>query len=145
MECKCTIQYAGYAFDQYDDQGLMTYQDLMALFDAFPWTEQWQIGARTTTGCAATISAEQDDETLWVSIATVDGEPVFLLGYVYPKMVKSWLGLGKLRQVKWVDIYEATSIEIKYYYQLFFDAQTHRLKTELARLTIYESLNVDDL
>jgi hypothetical protein len=145
MQCKCTIQYAGYAFNQLDEKGNLRYNEMVALFDEFPWMEQWQIGTRITSGCAACISAESGEQALWVSIATADKEPIFLLGYAYPKIVRSWLLAGKRRTVKWVDIYEATSIEIKYCYRLFFAGQTAELQKELSLLKHYDSLDTDDL
>lgn len=94
-------------------------------------------------GCSATISVkyERHHKDLWVSIADNSGDPLFLVGYVYPKLKRSYWGLGPHKEVKWVEIYEVENREeVKRLFHLYFNQEFDRLQQGLERLKKFDEM-----
>ena len=91
------VQLAGYDYDRYDEKGVIDYDGFVRAFDQFPWREQMEEWQRIGQGCSATIAVTDHSRGVdyWVSIGTRDDKPMFLLGVVYEKEVKGFLGFGK--------------------------------------------------
>ncbi|MES2850641.1 MAG: hypothetical protein V4685_16400 [Bacteroidota bacterium] len=137
------VQLAGYSFDKFDEKGKVEYDKFVTVFDSFPWLEQLDEANLLKEGCSATLSvkASDDNKDFWVSIAGDRQKTIFLVGYVYFKEKKTFFGLGKLKMVRWVDIYEAEdSIQIKYLFGLFFNKKFFELEAELKRLKDFDSM-----
>ena len=127
-------QLAGYAYDRYDEKGAIDYDGFAAAFDQFPWTAQLRQSTAVGEGCSATIFVTDSERHLdyWVSIAGDEKKPFFLLGVTYDKEVRGFLGFGKPRQTRWVEIYVAPSRDsVLSTFRLFFTGQTDELMKTL--------------
>jgi hypothetical protein len=131
------IQFAGYDFNKYDEKGEINFESFVKEFDKFPWMEQLEYFQKNQKGCSATISVKDHKTGLdfWVSIAGDIHKHAFLIGYVYPKEVKSFLGLGKTKEVNWVEIYITEDQNVvKDSFELFFKRQNLDLITSIRKL-----------
>jgi hypothetical protein len=136
------VQLAGYDYDRYDEKGAIYYDGFVRAFDQFPWREQIRASQRIGQGCSATISVTDHARNVdyWVSVAG-DAEPSFLLGIVYEKEVKGFLGFGKPRKTRWVEIYVAPSREsILNTFKLFFASQSDELMRTLRGFEKFDEL-----
>jgi hypothetical protein len=137
------IQLAGYDLKKYDEKGETTCEDFLNEFDKFPWVEQMEKRNAMSHGCSPTLSVK-DLETgfgFWVSIAGDKDNYGFLIGYIYPKEVKSFFGLGKAKTKRWCDIYLTENIpDIKNYFRLFFNKEYEQLENSIAKLDQFGSL-----
>lgn len=101
------VQLAGCDFNKYDEKGETTLENFISEFDKFPWIEQLESYKNIQQGCSPTLSVK-DHKTatdFWVSMAGDKNEHGYLIGYVYPKTVKGFFGLGKPKEKRWVEIY----------------------------------------
>ena len=98
------IQKAGYGFDQYDLKGKASYSIFIDAFKSYPWKAQ--VG-NSNGGSEATISVRNKsiNTDLFVSVVGDANEFSYLIGIVEPKKLKSFFGLGKEKEVRWVSIY----------------------------------------
>jgi hypothetical protein len=138
-----SYQLAGYEYDRYDEKGAIDFDRFVTLFDQFPWQNQVRAWDRLRKGCSATISVTDHDRQLdyWVSIAGDESESKFLLGVVYDKEVKGFLGFGKPRKTRWVEIHAAPSREsILSTYRLFFSGHTDELMHTLRSYELLDQL-----
>ena len=138
-----SVQLAGYPYERIDDKGPVNYDVFLKYFDAFPWLEQLEELDQLKEGASATIfvNADGEEKELWISIAGSRQKNYFLVGYVYIRIKKALFGLGKEKQVKWVDIYEAgDGIQVKYLFKLFFDKKFDKLAVELDQLNSFDSM-----
>ena len=138
-----TFQLAGYAFDRYDQKGAIDYPTFVTVFDHFPWIEQLKHRATIGEGCSATISVTDSERHLdyWVSIAGDEKKPIFLLGSTYDKEVKGFLGFGKPRKTRWVEIYVAPSREsILNTFRLFFAGEKDQLMQMLRSFEAFDQM-----
>jgi hypothetical protein len=110
------IQLAGYDYSQYDEKGIISYEDFIEVVEQFPWAEQVKKYEDTQTGCSATIAVTNTitNNVLWISVKGTSKKYDFLIGYVYPKTVKPFLGIGKEKIKRWVDIYVVNHLTIAY-------------------------------
>ena len=122
------VQLAGYDYNKYDEKGKINYEDFIAEFEKFPWIEQIEEYQKKQQGCSATLSVqdEKNKKSVWVSIMGDKTDNTFLVGYVYPKTKKGLFGLGKEKQINWLEIYIAENSEkvkkcFDYYFQRDFD------------------------
>ena len=140
-------QKAGDDFNQYLDRSPVSLDDFLKELDTFPWMEQMEAYLEIGTGTSATLSAvnTESDVCLWVSIAGDSNKHTFLLGIVYMKTVKGFLGLGKEKVKKWLDIYEVAEMEtIKEYFTWFFNQEEEEVMSRIRlerRFTSMEAAN----
>ena len=131
------IQKAGYKFDQYDLKGQTDYQNFIREFEQFPWKEQLKKASENPDKVSPTLSVTDDKENkaFWVSIAGDQNEQGYIIGYIYPKMKKGFFGLGKEKEVRWLEMFLSQDTElIKRLYRLQFDRQYDKLYAELNQL-----------
>lgn len=131
------IQKAGYKFDQYDLKGQTDYQTFIREFELFPWKEQLKKANENPNKVSPTLAVkdEKESKTFWVSIAGDHKEQGYIIGYIYPKMKKGFFGLGKEKEVRWLEMFLTQDAElIKKLYRLQFDRQYDKLYKELNRL-----------
>jgi hypothetical protein len=136
------VQLAGYDYDRYDEKGGLDYDAFVHVFDQFPWREQMQAWQRVREGCSATVSVTDHARNVdfWVSVAG-ETEPSFLLGIVYEKDVKGFLGFGKPRKKRWVEIYVAPSRQsVLDTFTLFFAGQIDALMRTLRGFDKFDEL-----
>jgi hypothetical protein len=137
------VQLAGYDYDRYDEKGAIDYDGFVRVFDEFPWREQMEKWRRSGQGCSATVSISDSSHQVdyWVSVATRNDNTMFLLGIVYVKEVKGFLGFGKPRKKRWVEIYVAPSRKsILDTFKLFFTGQIDELMRTLKGLEKFDEL-----
>jgi len=137
------IQLAGYDFQKYDEKGETTYENFVSEFDKFPWIEQMEKWNTIKDGCSATLAVKdlKFGCELWVSIAGDKSDYGYLVGYVHPKEVKGFLGLGKAKTKRWCDIYQTQNVnDIKSYFKLFFDKQHQQLENALLKLEKFDDM-----
>ncbi len=141
------IQLAGYDFQRYDDKGETDYTNFINEFDKFPWIEQLENRNKMSDGTSPTLSVKDLKNTrdFWVSIAGDKDKYVYLVGYVYPKEVKGFFGLGKVKTTRWCEIYlTENSSNIKDLFKLFFNRQFQDLENEIKRLEKYDELEAQN-
>jgi hypothetical protein len=132
------IQLAGYDYNQYDEKGVVDYEEFINVLLQFSWLEQVKLYDDLRAGCSATLSVTNTitNESLWVSVKGNVDEYNFLIGYVYLKNVKSFLGLGKEKTKQWVDIYEVDKVDdialqfYKYFFKNNIESLTMNLQLE---------------
>lgn len=137
------VQLAGYDYDRDDEKGAIDYDGFVRAFDQFPWREQMEEWQRIGQGCSATIAVTDHSRGVdyWVSIGTRDDKPMFLLGVVYEKEVKGFLGFGKPTKKRWVEIYVAPSRgSIVDTFKLFFAGQIDELLRTLKGYEKFDEL-----
>jgi hypothetical protein len=131
------IQLAGYDFNKYDEKGETTYENFISEFDKFPWIEQMEKRNTINDGCSATLSVKdlKAECDLWVSIAGDKNNYGYLVGYVHPKEVKGFFGLGKAKTKRWCDIYQTQNVnDIKSCFKLFFERKLEDLVNSINKL-----------
>jgi hypothetical protein len=139
----CTIQLAGYDFEQVDDAGIVNQDSFFSILDDFNWPDQVKKYDEIRQGCSPTISAtnQDDDRSLWISAYSSPGKINFLIGYVYYKNVKKLFGLGKTETKKWVDIYLISDDPTaKDFFQLFFTKNYPELEKTLSLEKLMDSM-----
>ncbi|WP_343307743.1 hypothetical protein AAHN97_11435 [Chitinophaga niabensis] len=134
------IQLAGYDFLQVDEKGPIDFTGFMQVLQRFPWKGELEKANSEQRGVSPTLSAvnKADEKILWVSIEGNPDKPVFLLGLVYMREKKGFLGLGRSKMVKWVDIYKVHNMpDLEAYFVLFFRGAYQELKDALMGLKSY--------
>ena len=131
------IQLSGYDYTQYDKRGEIDYFKFMDEFDKFPWLEQLDKQNKIQKGCSPTLSVNNETLNLglWVSMAGDRNDNNYLIGYVYPKEKKGFLGLGKVKTVRWLEIYATRDKRmIKDCFKLFFENDFSKLESTIRQL-----------
>lgn len=142
------VQHGGDSHDKYELKGQTDYNNFMLAFEAFPWIEEIERSNANPTGSSPTLSVknETDDKDFWVSMAGDRNNHGYLIGYIYLKPKKGIFGIGKLKAIKWVEIYLTTDKQlIAKLFKLFFDKDYDRLYYEIRKLEKFgESGAVND-
>lgn len=139
------IQYAGYDFNKYDEKGETSLENFNVEFDKFPWNEQLEIAKKNKQGCSPTLSVKDLKTTtaFWVSMAGDKNDHGYLIGYVYHKTKKGFLGLGKSKETTWVDIYLTRDTQlVKKCFKMFFNRETYNLISTIKKLEKYGNMEV---
>jgi len=134
------VQLAGYDFNKYDEKGETTLDNFINEFDKFPWIEQIETANKIQKGCAPTLSVKdlKTGTDFWVSMAGDKDEHGYLIGYVFPKAVKGFFGLGKLKEKRWVEIYLTQDNDlVKKCFTMFFNHDTNNLISTINKLEKY--------
>jgi hypothetical protein len=137
------IQLAGYDYSQYDEKGEVDIQSFIKAIEQFPWMEQLEKYNQIQQGCSATISVtnRNTNNALWISIAGNKDNYNYLIGYVYPKATKGFLGLGKEKIKRWIDIYNVDDLVlIKNYFSVFFNGDEALLQEQLSQEEKFQSM-----
>ncbi|MDO3695984.1 hypothetical protein QVZ41_14120 [Wenyingzhuangia sp. chi5] len=131
------IQRAGYEFDQYDFKGETDYLNFLNEFEKFPWMNELKKANQNPEKVSPTLSVEDEKEkkTFWVSISGDENQHGYIIGYIYPKMKKSFFGLGKEKEIRWLEMFQTQNIElIKKCYHFQFNREYDKLYIELNQL-----------
>jgi hypothetical protein len=141
------VQHGGDSLDKYELKGQTDYDNFMLAFEAFPWIDEIERSNANPNGSSPTLSVknETDNKDLWVSMAGDRNNHGYLIGYVYLKPKKRILGFGKLKTIKWVEIYLTVEKQlIVNLFKIYFDKDYDRLYYELRKLEKFgESKAVD--
>lgn len=131
------VQKAGYEFDQYDLKGVTDYQTFIREFEQFPWEKELKKSIENPDKVSPTLSVsdEKENKSFWVSIGESQNKSIYIIGYIYPKKKKGFFGLGKEKEVNWLEMFLTQDSElIKKCYRLQFDREYKKLYAELSRL-----------
>ena len=131
------VQHGGDSHDKYELKGQTDYDNFMLAFDAFPWIDEIERSNANPNGSSPTLSVknETDNKDFWVSMAGNRNNYGYLIGYVYLKTKKGILGFGKLKTIKWVEIYLTVDKQlIANLFKIYFDKDYGRLYYELRKL-----------
>ncbi len=137
------IQLAGYDYNQYNQKGETDFSNFISEFDKFPWLEQLDSYQQIQKGCSPTLSVKDKGTktSFWVSMAGDRNDHGYLIGYVYPKEKKGLLGLGKTKEIKWLEIYLTTDTQlVKDCFKLYFDRDFSKLETKIRLLEKYDEM-----
>jgi hypothetical protein len=141
------VQLAGYDYNRYDEKGQIDYENFIIEFDKFPWIEQIESFQKIQKGCSATLSVKDDENktSFWVSIMGDVNNNSFLVGYVYPKIKKGLFGLGKEKQISWLEIFIAKDSEqVKKCFRLYFSNELDALQLELKTMEKYGEMEAQN-
>ncbi len=119
------IQKAGYAFDQYDEKGSISFDTFLSEFRSFPWKDQ--VG-KSNGGTEPTISVSNKiaNIDLWVSVIGTSDEYAYLVGIVQDKK-----GVSN----RWVTAYIFEKSEwVEQAFKMYFDDQINQLNQQLSAL-----------
>lgn len=134
------VQLAGYAFDQSDEKGAITYERFVQEFRKFPWTSQ--IG-RANGRSEPTLSVvnHSSNTAYWVSAMRHGSSHVYLVGIVYPKEKPALFGFGKPETVRWLEIYVAeTPGTVEETFRTFFAGRHEELLRQLRALPKFDEM-----
>ena len=134
------IQRAGYDFNQYDDMGETDFQNFISEFEKFPWLEQLDSFQEKQEGCSPTLSVKdlKSKKDFWVSMAGDRNDHGYLIGYIYPKEKKGFLGLGKTKTVRWLEIYTTEDKRVvERTFDQFFQRNFIKLENTIRKLDEY--------
>ncbi len=139
------VQLAGYDHNKYDEKGETNYENFIAEFDKFPWIEQVESYQKINKGCSATLSVNGKEKSFWVSIMGEKTDNTFLVGYVYPKTKKGLFGLGKEKQIKWLEIFVADNdTQVKKCFELFFSNKLDKLQSQLKTMEKFDEMEAQN-
>ncbi|MEO1652199.1 MAG: hypothetical protein AAFU64_01535, partial [Bacteroidota bacterium] len=130
-------QLAGASFDEIDRIGEIDYEGFVGYFDKFSWEEQLAEYERKLMGTSATlkVSHSSNSHELWVSAMGNKEDFIFILGFIYPKIRKSFFGLGKSAAYLWMQMYLCANRSLVIQcFQYFFEERRRMLEIELNTL-----------
>jgi len=142
------VQLAGYDFSRSDKKGETNYSHFMDEFDNFPWMDQLDEYQRIKQGCSPTMSVKdlQSGKDFWVSMAGDRNNHGYLVGYIYPKVKKGFFGLGKPKNIRWIEIYQTENSRIvKECFGLFFNREFSELEFKIRSLEEFGQMEAQDL
>lgn len=132
-----SIQKAGYDFDQYDLKGETNYKNFINEFEKFPWENELKKANKYEGKVSPTISVidEKENKSFWISIAGDENEYGYIIGYIFPKKKKTFFGLGKEKEIRWLEMFLSQDTElIKKLYEYQFNRDYEKLYKELNKL-----------
>jgi hypothetical protein len=134
------IQMAGYAFDQFDEKGTITYERFVQEFRKFPWTSQ--VGqAKGRSEPTISVRNHSNSTDYWVSAARHGVGHVYLVGIVYAKDKPALFGFGKPKTVRWVEIYVAEAPgTVEETFRTFFAGKQEELLRQLRALPKFDEM-----
>jgi hypothetical protein len=141
------VQLAGYDFNKYDEKGETTLENFISEFDKFPWIEQIETANKIKKGSAPTLSVKdlKTQTDFWVSMAGDKNEHGYLIGYVHPKTVKGFFGLGKPQEKRWVEIYLTQDNDlVKKCFTMFFNRDTDNFVLTIKKLEKYGEMEAQN-
>jgi hypothetical protein len=142
------IQLAGYDHNRADQKGETDYIHFISEFERFPWIEQIEKASQIPDKCAPTLSIKDHNtgKDFWISMAGDRNDHGYLIGYIYPKEKKSFLGLGSTKTIRWLEIYTTEDTQVvKDITKLFFDRNYVKLESTIRQLDEFDQMESKDL
>jgi len=118
------IQMAGYDHNQTDQKGETNYESFFKAFEEFPWMEQIEIANQNPDKVSPTITVKdlKTGKDFWISMAGNKNDFGFIIGYIYPKEKKTLFGFGKVKEIRWLEMYNLEDQnKVKELIKLFFN------------------------
>ena len=142
------VQLAGYNHNQADQKGETDYQSFIKEFETFPWIDQIEKANQYQDKVSPTLSVKdlKTEKDFWISMAGDKINHGYIIGYIYPKVKKGLFGLGKPKQIRWLEIRltEDTQI-VKELIKLFFDRNYNDFELKIRKLEDFGQMQVDAL
>lgn len=151
MEDKFTwnVQLAGYDHSKADPKGETSLQEFIRELDSFPWMEQIDRAAEMPDKCAPTLAVKdlKSRKNFWISMAgTSTTEHGYILGYIYPKTKKGFLGLGKEKEINWLEMYASQDkTKVLKCVNYFFERDFESLQQTLSQMDDFGQMEAKDL
>jgi hypothetical protein len=143
-----SVQLAGYDHSHADHKGETGYDNFIDEFRKFPWIEQIEKAIRLPDKCAPTLDVRdlKTGRDFWISMAGDRKDHGYIIGYVYPKEKKTFLGLGAAKTIRWLEMYttENTEVVIKIT-KLFFERNHYQFETNIRKLEAFGQMKAKDL
>lgn len=141
------IQYGGDPYNKYDLKGQTDYDNFIALFDTFPWPDEIEKANANPNGSSPTLSVKNniDERDFWISMSGDRNNHGYLVGYVYPKTRKGFLGFGKEKIIRWLEIYlTEDELQVKNFIKLYFDRKYNELHSQIRKLEKFGEIGAQD-
>jgi len=134
------IQKAGYAFDQFDEKGAITYERFVEEFRRFPWASQ--VGqAKGRSEPTISVRNHSNSTDYWVSAMRHGRGHVYLVGIVHLKEKPTLFGFGRPKSVRWVEIYVAEAPRtVEETFRTFFTGRNEELLNQLRALPKFDEM-----
>ena len=142
------VQLAGYNHDQADQKGETNYQNFIKEFDSFPWLDQIEKASQYTDKVSPTISIKdlKSGKDFWISMSGDRTNHGYIIGYIYPKEKKGFLGLGKPKQIRWLEMRLTEDTQtVRELIKLFFDRNYDQFEPEIRKLEDFGQMQAADL
>jgi len=150
MEDKFTwnVQLAGYDHSKADPKGETTLEEFINNLDSFPWMEQIDKAAEMPDKCAPTLTVKdlKSRKHLWISMAgTSSTEHGYILGYIYPKTKKGFFGLGKEKEINWLEMRASQDkAKVLKCVNYFFERNFEGLEQTLSKMDDFGQMEAKD-
>jgi|SRR5690554_489145 len=142
------IQFAGYNHNQADQKGETNYNDFINEFDSFPWLDQIEKANQFPDKSAPTVSIKdlKTGKDFWISMSGDRNNHGYIIGYIYPKEKKGFLGFGKPKQIKWLEMRLTEDMQtVKELIKNFFDRNYNEFESKIRRLEDFGQMESADL
>jgi len=142
------VQLAGYNHDQADQKGETNYQNFIQEFDSFPWLDQIEKASQYPGKVSPTLSIKdlKTGKDFWISMSGDRTNHGYIIGYIYPKEKKEFLGLGKPKQIRWLEMRLTEDTEtVGELTKLFFDRNYSQFEPKIRKLEDFGQMQAADL
>ncbi len=142
------IQLAGYSHDQADQKGKTNFNDFINEFDSFPWLDQIEKANQLPDKSAPTISIKgfKTGKDFWISMSGDRNNHGYIIGYIYSKEKKGFFGLGKPKQIRWLEMYLTEDTQtVKELIKHFFDRNYTEFEPKIRKLENFGQMESADL
>jgi hypothetical protein len=142
------VQLAGYNHSQADKKGETNYQDFLETFKTFPWMEQIEKANQNPDKAAPTIAVKdlKTGKDFWISMAGDKIDYGYIIGYIYPKEKKTLFGFGKMKEIRWLEMYNLEDKEkVEELIKLFFNRDYSSFESSIRKLHDFGQMEALDL
>ena len=137
-------QRAGYDFSRFDEKGTTDFSSFIKEFEAFPWEEELQTYNQINQGVPASLYVKDstNNTCLWVSLSGVNDNPFYLIGYIFDKKPKGFLGIfGKGKAQRWMEMYAVyKKADLREYFELYFQGDLKGFHAQIKKLELFGEL-----
>ena len=142
------VQLAGYNHDQVDQKGETDSQSFIQEFDTFPWLDQIEKANQYRNKASPTLSIKdlKTGKVFWISMSGNRTNHGYIIGYIYPKEKKGFLGLGKPKKIRWLEIrFTEDKQTIRELIKLFFDRNYIDFESKIRKLKDFGQMEAADV
>ncbi len=142
------VQLAGYNHDQADQKGETNYQNFIKEFDSFPWLDQIEKASQYPDKVSPTLSIKdlKTGKDFWISMSGDRTNHGYIIGYIYLIEKKGFLGLGKPKQIRWLEMRLTENTQtVRKLTKLFFDRNYDQFEPKIRDLEDFGQMQAADL
>ena len=142
------VQLAGYNHDKADQKGETNYQNFIQEFNSFPWLDQIEKANQYPDKVSPTLSIKdlKTGKDFWISMSGDRTNHGYIIGYIYPKEKKGFLGLGKPKQIRWLEMRLTEDTQtVRELTKLFFDRNYNQFEPKIRKLEDFGQMQAADL